>query len=106
MSCLKIDMDVVSIEPSFSCVSVVSRPAIYISQQPKSIVGFSVESIAPKVTFSLSSFHSSLMNVYCVDKQPKYVVSLVCTPAPFISCIANGFWIDGQPWIDSEGWKN
>lgn len=41
-----------------------------------------------------------------IETNPTFIVSKVCTLAEFISCIANGMWLNLQPWLNGERWKN
>lgn len=106
MSCIKVDITVISAEPSISAKAVVEEPVITVSQDPRTDVVITAVSVTPEVIFTLSSAHASNISVTGIISPVEYVVSLVCSLTPFISCIANGLWINEQPWIDEEGWKN
>lgn len=41
-----------------------------------------------------------------IENKPTFITSKVCTLAEFISCIANGMWLNLQPWLNRERWKN
>lgn len=32
--------------------------------------------------------------------------ALVCTLAEYISCFAEGLWVNEAPWVNTEGWAN
>lgn len=46
------------------------------------------------------------LSVRHIETKPNFIVSKVCTLAEFISCIANGMWLNLQPWLNKERWKN
>lgn len=46
------------------------------------------------------------ISVKQIVTNPTFIVSKVCTLAEFISCIANGMWLNLQPWLNRERWKN
>lgn len=96
MSCIDISLSVLSSDAEIYCSSVTDEVSIYAS----AITTDEVEVSAVEVSVAADIEAFSAITPLDVS------VSKVCSLAEFISCIGNGMWINLQPWVNMEGWKN
>lgn len=96
MSCVNITLSVLSDSADVYCSNATEDVSIFASP----IITDAVEVTAEQVSVAAD------IKAFNAVTPLNFSVSKVCSLAELISCIGNGMWVNAQPWVNTEGWKN
>lgn len=106
MSCFDVMLSLVSEEPNVSATDISEYTTVSISMEDAAVNNVYAYSVDPEIEIAIASAQSPQFAVSKDEINVEFAVTKICTLAEFISCIGNGLWIDEQPWLNIEGWKN